>query len=302
MAPYEPAPVLVTGATGKTGMHVVAHLRRCNVPTIALVHHDDARAQALRSIGATTVAGDFADVASLRRAMRGARAVYLCLPPEPTLLEWTAIAVDAARSQQVRRVVNMSQLHVREAHPSPLTRQHWQAERMLDLAGLGAVHLRTTFFAEGYLILGAGSLQAAQPLCLPFGAGKVAPVACADVGRVAAAILSEPDRQRNATYTLTGPALLDHEDVARVFSTLTGRSVTYVDAPVEAWSAAALAAGLPPFLVDHFSRTAEDVSRGTFAQVTDVVARVGGTEPIPFDDALRHAFRIESPAVQPISA
>jgi uncharacterized protein YbjT (DUF2867 family) len=302
MAPHDRAPVLVTGATGKTGTRVVAQLRQWNVPTVALVHREDARSESLRSIGATIVVGDFADIASLRRATAGVRAVYLCLPPEATLLEWTATFIAAARSQDVRRVVNMSQIHVREGHASPLTRQHWLAERLLDLAAVGAVHLRTTFFAEGYLILGAPALRAALPLCLPFGKGKVAPVACADVGRVAAAILSHPDREWHDTYTVTGPALLDHDDIARVFSAVSGRPITYVDTPLEAWRAAALGAGLPPFLVEHFSRTAEDLSRGMFEQVTDVVARIGGTRPIPFDEALRAAGPIETPAEHPLSA
>jgi hypothetical protein len=39
-----------------------------------------------------------------------------------------------------------------------------------------------------------------------------------------------------------------------------------------------------------------------FEQVTDVVARIGGTRPIPFDEALRAASRIETPAEHPLSA
>jgi NAD(P)H dehydrogenase (quinone) len=283
-------PVVVTGATGKTGAEVVAHLLRHEVTTIALVHRDDARAERLRPLGATVAVGDFGDTASLRSVLRGAQGAYLCLPPEPDLLEWTASFIEAARAERISRVVNMSQLHVREGHPSPLTRQHWLAERMLDLAGVGAVHLRSSFFAEGYLILGAAAVAGASPLALPFGAERLAPVACADIGRVAAAILSSPDRDWDGAYTVTGPALLNHAEIAAALSAAAGRRIEYVDAPIAMWRAGAAQAGLPPFLIEHFARTAEDVKRGVFAELTGVVPGIGGAPATPFAEVVERAL------------
>lgn len=291
------AQVVVTGATGKTGMEVVSHLVRGGVPTLALGHREDARTEHLRSIGAQVVCGDFDDPTSWAGALRGAQAVYLCLPPDRELLARTASFIDMAKQERLRRVVNMSQFHVREEHPSPLTRQHWLAERLLDQADVGAVHLRATFFGEGYLILGAPVIHAATPLCLPFGNERVAPVACTDIGRVASVILSAPDRAWDSTYSVTGPMLLDHQDIARAFSTVLGRRVDYVDIPVERWCAGATEAGLPPFLVEHFARTAEDFTRGAFARVTDIVETIGGAAATGFEQILEHALsRRETPA------
>ena len=290
------SPVIVTGATGKTGREVVGELRRLGVPTIALAHREDERATHLRSLGADVASGDYADAASLNAVMRGAESAYLCMPPQVELLEWTASFIEAARAAGIRRVVNMSQLHVRPDHPSPLTRQHWLAERMLDLAGLGAVQLRSSFFAEGYLILGAAAIAGDSPLCLPFGRERVAPVACADVGRVAAAILSAPDRDWRSSYTVTGPELLDHVAIAAALSAAVGRRIDYWDTPTDVWCAAAAQAGLPPFLIDHFSRTSDDVKQGVFARQTDVVPRIAGAPAAPFAEAVTRALSREATA------
>lgn len=288
--------VAVTGATGKTGIPLVRRLTRLGVPTVALVHRDDERSESLRSCGADVLCGDLDDAGALDELLRGASAAYLCLPPDPALLVRTQRFVKAAEGSRVRRVVNLSQLHVSELHESPLTQLHWKAERRLETGGFSVTHLRSTFFAEGYLILGAAAFRSAGPLTLPFGSQRLAPIACADLARVAAAILSEPDGPWESTYTPTGPSLLDHDAIAAALSSAIGRRVQYVDVPVDVWRAQAIAGGFPPFLADHFAATAADVRRGIFSRVTDVVQAITGIAPRSFDDCIAECARASPPA------
>jgi uncharacterized protein YbjT (DUF2867 family) len=233
-------------------------------------------------------------------SLRGARAAYLCLPPDPDLLRRTRRFLDASAGGELRRVVNMSQLHVSPFHRSPLTELHWQAERELDSSSMPVTHLRSTFFSEGYLVLGAAIRRPGTPLALPFGSERVAPIACADIGRVAAHILTAPDHQWEPTYTPTGPDLLDHDAIANALSLTVGRPVTYVDVDVDLWRAQAIREGFPAFIADHFAATAEDVRRGTFARVTTVVKDVTSVSPKPFQDCLEEwaaSQRLSSPTV-----
>jgi NAD(P)H dehydrogenase (quinone) len=284
--------IAVTGATGKTGMCVVRRLRQMGAATVALVHREDERSESLRACGADVLCGDFDDAGSIRELLRDASAAYLCLPPDAELLARTERVATASRGSGLRRIVNMSQLHVAAEHESPLTALHWEAERRLDRSGVAVTHLRSTFFAEGYLILGAGMLRGDAVLPLPFGTGRVAPISCSDIGRVAAAILTAPNRDWESIYTPTGRDLLDHDAIARVLSALTGHRITYLDVPADVWRARAVDEGFPPFLADHFAATAACIKQGTFARVTDVVQSIAGAAPIRFADALAEGMRL----------
>ena len=283
----ERTPILVTGATGKTGSYVVSRLIQMGLPVRALVHRRDQRAAGLESFGANTVVADFFDMDSLRHAVEGIRRAYFCFPPADGLLEAATNFAVVAKEAGFESVVNMSQMHAREGHPSSLTRQHWLAERLLDWAGIGATHLRCTFFAEAYLIVNSLTIASERKFYLPHGDAEYAPVACEDVARVVAAVLAKPERHVGRTYTVTGQKLMTQSEVASVFGAVLGQEVEYVAVPVGDWQRTAAATGFPPFLIDHLAHAAEDCRRGLFAKVTDVVRKIGGRHPQSFEDFIR---------------
>src|SRR5690349_7094970 len=93
--------VLVTGAAGgaqgKTGRHLSELLLARGVPVRAFVHRIDERSDHLRALGAEIVVGDFLDIQSVERAVRGVSTVYFAYPVQDGLLTATAIMADAAR-------------------------------------------------------------------------------------------------------------------------------------------------------------------------------------------------------------
>ncbi|MEW1846617.1 NmrA family NAD(P)-binding protein, partial [Nonomuraea angiospora] len=73
----DPAPVLVTGATGQQGGATARALLAAGVPVRALVRDPATdRAKAVEALGAELVTGDLHDRDSVIRAARGARAVF----------------------------------------------------------------------------------------------------------------------------------------------------------------------------------------------------------------------------------
>ena len=70
-------PILVAGATGRQGGSVVRHLLERQLTVRAVVRDPQSeRAKALARQGIETAQGDMDDLASLQKAMAGARGVY----------------------------------------------------------------------------------------------------------------------------------------------------------------------------------------------------------------------------------
>jgi uncharacterized protein YbjT (DUF2867 family) len=194
----------------------------------------------------------------------------------------------AARDAGVEALVNMSQISAREDSLSPLARQHWLSEHILDRADIGAVHIRPTFFAENLVIFGAETIAAQGKLYLPYGAEKHAPVAAADIARVVSAILADPTFHVGERYVVTGPRNLSLREMAEILSLELGRSVEYVDLPVEAWGEVLAGVdGMSDSLITHLKAVAVDHQNGIFSAETDVVERIAGQSAQTLADFIR---------------
>jgi NAD(P)H dehydrogenase (quinone) len=288
--------ILVTGAAGKTGAAVVEQMLGRGFPVRAIVRRSDDRASRLESLGAEVLVGDMLDLKAMRAAMQGVKRVYFVYPPQGELLvEATSIIAVAARDAGVEALVNISQISAREDSNSPLARQHWLSEGILDWADIGAVHLRPTFFAENLLIFGAATIASQGKLYLPYGAEKHAPVAAADIARVASGVLADPALHVGERYVLTGPRNLSLTEVAGLLAQELGKPVEYVDLPVDAWGdVLAGVDGVTDSLVAHLKAVAVDHQGGLFRGETDVVERIGGQPPQTLDSFIhehRTVFR-----------
>lgn len=281
--------ILVTGAAGKTGSAVVKQMLGRGFPVRALVRRTDERSAQLESLGADVVVGDLLDVDAIRAAVQGVRRIYFVYPPQGELLiEATSILAVVARAAGVEAVVNMSQISARDDSQSPLARQHWLSEHILDWADIGAVHIRPTFFAENLIIMGAETVAAEGKLYFPYGTEKHAPVAAADIARVVSGILTQPADHIGERYVVTGPRNLSLKDMADVMSQELDKPVEYVNLPVPAWGEVlAGVEGMTDSLVTHLKAVAVDHQNGVFRGESDVVERIGGQPPQALDAFIR---------------
>ena len=92
--------ILLSGATGRTGRHLVDFLIGAGIPARAIVR-DAAKAEALRVRGVEAVTGDLRDRALVEQAMRGVdRAVATTSGfPDPALCE--LLGVDPAQAAAI---------------------------------------------------------------------------------------------------------------------------------------------------------------------------------------------------------
>lgn len=271
------AHLLITGATGKTGSHATTTLLGRGHQVRALVHRVDDRSERLAEAGAEIVTGNLLDLDAVSKAAQGVEAVYFTYPIAPGLTEASATLLHAVEENQVRAIVNMSQISARRDAGSNAARQHWIAERLLDHFSGTVTHLRPTFFAEWLLHFRD---PATGDLRLPFGEGRHAPIPAADQGRVIAAILEDPAAHAGKIYPLYGPVEQNHHQIAEVVTRTLGYPVNYVPVEIEEFQADLEKAGRSPHLVQHLSHVALDYRNGIFAGTNDVVRTITGTDAL----------------------
>jgi uncharacterized protein YbjT (DUF2867 family) len=259
---------LITGAGGGTASispQVVTRLLDRGESVRAMVHHDDARADALRTLGADVVVGDLTNPVDVFAAMSGVTRMFFNMSVSPDYLQATAVVCVAARDlDNLEVLVNMSQMTVSQmtatsTEESKQQRLHWLAEHVINWSGVPAIHIRPTVLLENplFAMLAARSIRDTGELSLPFGTGRTSPVASSDVAEVVAAVLSAPQDHLGKVYELTGPATLDIDELADQYAQTLGRPVTAVRPSYDEWLQVLGAIGLDPHVQQHIATMAK---------------------------------------------
>src|SRR5579862_6047109 len=140
--------VLVTGATGDTGLATVDELLARGNRVRALAHGQDERSKRLQDRGVEVVYGDLLDFGQVKAALNGMKRAYFVYPIRPGILQATAYFAQAAKEVGIKIVVNMSQISARREAKSHAAQDHWISEQVFNWSGVPTTHLRPTLFAE----------------------------------------------------------------------------------------------------------------------------------------------------------
>ena len=280
--------VLVTGATGKIGGAVAAQLLQRGVATRALVHHNDARSERLRAMGAEVVVADMFDIQQVQAAVDGVDRLFFALPYHPHALDSAVSFAVAARRSGVQAVVALGQWLASPEHPSLMTRQHWLTDKLFQLLPDTAhVAVDPGFFADNYLNVLPFAAQLGI-LPLPTGGRRNAPPSNEDIARVAVGALLDPHRHDGRAYRPTGPTLLSGADIADLVGEALGRRVRHIDIPpwmfLRALRVDAKRLGTDQFFESQVRHYMPDDSLGTWeiGAPTTHVRDVAGVEPEDF--------------------
>jgi uncharacterized protein YbjT (DUF2867 family) len=270
--------VLVTGATGNVGRHVVRELLSQGAAVRALVRD----AGVALGDGVELAVGDFEDPASLRAAASGVDAVFLTSADHPRKVEHENAVVDAVTGA---RVVKLASIGTETG--SPVTTWDWHGRIVdhLTASGLPYVVLQANFFMSN-LLMAAGSIAGAGKIFAPAGGAKIAMIDPRDVAAAAAAVLTTPGHE-GRSYVLTGPEAITYDDVAATLSAALGQPVDFVDVPDEAMRGSLLDAGMPDWLAGFLPRLFGMLREGRGADVTEAVRQLTGREPRTFTEFAR---------------
>jgi uncharacterized protein YbjT (DUF2867 family) len=219
--------VLVTGATGNIGHHVVTGLRDRGAAVRALTRRPVMAAASLPP-QVQVVAGDLTDAGSLADALDGVDGVFLLWP---FLTPDGVDAVAAAIAKHARHVVYVSALNVTD-DGDPATRGVWGAvEDAVRRSGVGWTFLRASGFATNTLEW-APSIRMGEPVRIPYPRAARSLIHERDIADVAVRALTG-DRHLGKAYVLTGPAALTMADQIEAIGTVVGKRTTVVEQPVD---------------------------------------------------------------------
>lgn len=293
--------ILVTGATGFVGSHVVARLRKEDLPVRAVVR-TPGKADKLKDLGAEVAAGDIADSASLEAAVRGCeRVIHLVgiiqegrdFTFRSVHVEGTENVLAAAKKAGVRHFFYQSALGTRENATSEYHRTKWEAERLVKASGIPYTILRPS------LIYGPGdqfTLRLADairlsPILPVIGTGrsKVQPVFIEDVATCIAKAL-QGDRYFNKVLEIGGPEQLTYEEVTKAIAAALSVNRPTVHVPLFFMRAMAKAAETvlpkPPVTTDQLIMLQED----NICDHNDI-REAFGVEPVAFKEGLARFMR-----------
>src|ERR1700722_2649288 len=215
--------ILIAGATGAVGRHLVLELKTRRAPFRVLTRDPD-KARAL--LGPVDCAvGDVSRPETVAKALAGVEAAFLLSPLDPSLPAWEAGFARAAKKAGVKRLVKLSALGADPRSPAAVARWHGEAEEEVARAGVPFTILRPAAFYQNLL----GSADSIRRGTLPasMGTARVAMVDARDVGAAAAAALAGSTSFEGMTLTLTGPAPLTYADAASILTRVLGRPISY---------------------------------------------------------------------------
>jgi NADPH:quinone reductase-like Zn-dependent oxidoreductase len=238
--------IVVTGATGTVGRHVVTLSQEAGADVVPL----------------SRSTGDLADPGSL--PLDGVEAVFLVWP---FATAEGARELVAALAGRVRRVVYLSSAALRD--------HEREVERLIEESGTEWTFLRPHAFAANALRwarqVRAGAVRGA------YGSAAAPVVHERDIAAVAVRALLD-DGHHGAAYELTGPEVIAQAEQVRIISEVTGIPARWEEIPPDGARADLLARGWPQEVVDGVMRALAAAP----APVTSTVEEVTKASPSTF--------------------
>jgi uncharacterized protein YbjT (DUF2867 family) len=214
--------ILITGATGYIGRHLVSRLVAQGERPRCLVRNIKRAASILPAGTLEFVQGDTTSPASLETAVQGVdtivHAAFITADHkqsagnhyQETNVQGTANLVEAAKKAGVKRILVISGLGTKPDKPGSYMQGRYLAEKMVKESGLDWTIIQPSvlFGKDAPFIKGLTDLIRTAPVVPLIGGGKVMfqPIYVEDVVTVIIKVLQEPERTKNKTYTIGGPA------------------------------------------------------------------------------------------------
>jgi uncharacterized protein YbjT (DUF2867 family) len=270
--------ILVTGATGNVGRHVVSQLAAAGVPVRALARNPNAlrvppQVEMMR--------GDLTIPDTLDPCLDGIDAVFLV---------WVAPRGAAAPAleriaKSARRIVYLSAPfktpHPFFQQPSPIRDLGELIERLIEASGLKWTSLRPGMFAGNAVGWWARQIRSGDLVRWPYLAAPTAPIDERDIATVAVRALCE-DGHSGAEYVLTGPQSLSQFEQLSTIGRAIGRKLRIEEMTPDAARRELLAIFEGSTIVVNMLLNAWAAALGQPAFVSPSFAEITGTPPRTF--------------------
>ena len=263
----------IIGASGNTGS-VISRKLLAHGEKVRVIGRDPKHLESLVQGGAEAFVANVSDASALTQAFKGAKAVYLMIPPNPTIpnvredQERVSDALVAAvQKAGVEYAVVLSSIGADKPDKTgPVVGLHNLEQKLNDVSGLQAVYLRAGYFMEN-LLPQVGVIQNFGIVGGPLRSDlKVPMIATQDIGAAAAETLLKLEFAGKQARELHGQRDLTYQEVASVIGQAIGKpGLAYVQLPSTQLKPALVQMGMSANLVDLILEMAEALNSGYMA-------------------------------------
>ncbi|MFI6565332.1 NAD(P)H-binding protein [Streptomyces sp. NPDC050534] len=281
--------IVVTGATGHLGRHVLEQLlEKVPADRITAVVRDEARAADLAERGVRLAVADYNSPETFGSVFSAGDKVLLISGNE----------FDKGRVGQHKAVIAAAKaagvaLLAYTSAPGSLTAaladDHRGTEEALLASGVPYVLLRNGWYHENYTenlapVLEHGAVVQAA------GEGRISSASRADYAAAAVAVLTGEGHE-NKTYELGGDEAWSFAEYAAELSRQTGKDIAYNPVPVETYAGILAGAGLPGPLATILAGVDSSIEKGELVVSTGDLSRLAGRPTTPLADAIAAAVK-----------
>jgi uncharacterized protein YbjT (DUF2867 family) len=286
------ATYVILGASGNTGS-IIADSLVSKGKKVRVVGRDAGRLQRFVRKGAEVFTADLSDAAALTKALSGARAAYLMLPPitsrEDQERESDAIA-KAVKESGLGYALHLSSYgaHVPQG-TGPVTGLHSSEQKLNAISGLNVLHLRPVYFMENNL----AAIDMIQGMDM-FGHAllpdlKIPMIATSDVGEYAARRILDLDFSGKQTRELLGERELKMTEVTAVIGRAIGKpDLRYVQFSYDQMQQGLMQMGFSPKKAAVYIEMFTAVNTGVIAAQEPRVPE--NSTPTSFEKFVRDVF------------
>ncbi|GGT34800.1 SDR family oxidoreductase [Streptomyces chromofuscus] len=281
--------IVVTGATGHLGRHVVEQLLdKVPADQVTAVVRDAGKAADLAERGVRIALADYNVPATFDGLFSAGDKVLLISGNEfdKGRAAQHKVVIDAAKAAGVALLAYTS---APGSLTAALADDHRATEDVILESGVPYVLLRNGWYHENYTENLAPVLEH-NAVVAAAGEGRLASASRADFAAAAVAVLTGEGHE-NRTYELSGDEAWSFAEYAAELSRQTGREITYNPVSVETYQGILTGAGLPEPLAAVLAGVDASIERGELAGRTGDLSRLAGRPTTPLSEALAAALK-----------
>ncbi|HZA43004.1 MAG TPA: SDR family oxidoreductase [Nitrososphaeraceae archaeon] len=278
--------ILITGATGTLGSEVVRQLAGVDseVNIKAAGHSLQNLERIIEDHKIKSMRIDFSEPETLKDALKDIDKVFLLTPFQPNMVQYSSnLLTEIIKAGKTKHIVKVSAMG---ADFEPGGRLHRQAEQMIEDSGIAYTFLRPNAFMQNFVNFYSHMIKERDVLSLPAGDGKVSFVDVRDIAAVSIQILinNNVGKYNSKTYDITGPEAISYDDAVRILSEQVGKKISYVSVSEDDAFNAMKEMGLNDWLIKTILEGYNNLRKGYFSPITNVVEEITGRKPVSFKD------------------
>ncbi|TGM72092.1 NAD-dependent epimerase/dehydratase family protein [Leptospira mtsangambouensis] len=268
--------VFVYGGSGLVGGHLVTELQKQGHEVWAGSRKPESQKS---SANLHWVFADSSNLTKGLEVLEQVDAAYFLSPPGQTnqyeiLSPW----IEKAKQVRLKKIVLMTAMGVDHTPPEAPFRK---TEILLEGAGIPWNIIRPNWFMQNFHTFWIAGIKQDQKIYFPGGNAKTSFIDARDIASVAAVLLTTT-KYDNQAFTLTGPESIDHNEVAKHLTNVSGKNIEYVDVDPKVFESSLVSAGLSKDYAAFLVMIAGALKEGFSAPILETVKTLTGKNPISF--------------------